>query len=121
MTREPTSQVTQLLSAIRRGDKDAHEKLLSAIYDELRAIARKQMSGEPATHSLQPTALVNEAYMRLVGSKPACDRSPTRVGENAASSDWAFNCRRKSGGNPHLASPVRKTSSSPRLAVVGGG
>jgi hypothetical protein len=93
----------------------AHEKLLSAIYDDLRAIARKQMSGEPATHSFRPTALVNEAYMRLVGSKPACDRSPTRVVKTrpAEIGRSTVKCRRKPGGNPHLASPVRTTSSSP--------
>jgi len=68
MPQQPTGQVTQLLTAIQRGDEDAHEKLWSAIYDELHAIARHQMADEPANQTLQPTALVNEAYMRLVGS-----------------------------------------------------
>lgn len=68
MTSPPTSPVTQLLAAVRRGDDHAHERLWSAIYDELRGIARHQMAGDISTQTLQPTALVHEAYLRLIGS-----------------------------------------------------
>ena len=62
-----TAQVTQLLEAIRSGEQDASGKLLELVYGELRAIARRQMARVPSGDTLQPTALVNEAYMRLFG------------------------------------------------------
>ncbi len=68
MTSSPTSPVTQLLAAVRRGDDHAHERLWSAIYNELRSIARHQMAGDAPNLTLQPTALVHEAYLRLIGS-----------------------------------------------------
>jgi RNA polymerase sigma factor (TIGR02999 family) len=64
---EPSpQQVTQLLSALGAGDQHAAEELLPLIYDELRKLARARMAGERANHTLDPTALVHEAYMRLV-------------------------------------------------------
>ena len=57
--------VTQLLLAWQAGDNAALDKLLSAIQPELRRIARRHMAGERRGHVLQPTALVNEAYLRL--------------------------------------------------------
>ena len=59
--------VTQLLLAWRDGDHSAFEQLVEAVYAELHHIARRCMAGERAGHHLQPTALVNEAYVRLVG------------------------------------------------------
>ncbi len=61
-TREP---VTQLLHALSDGDREALVELLPMIYDELRAIARRQMRGERSDHTLNTTALVHEAYLRL--------------------------------------------------------
>src|SRR5262245_12260710 len=61
--------VTQLLHAWRDGDHAAFEQLVEAVYAELHRIARRCMAGERAGHNLQPTALVNEAYMRLVGTQ----------------------------------------------------
>ena|SRR5688572_1786188 len=58
--------VTQLLQAWRAGDTAALEQLVEAVYAELHRIARRCMAGERAGHSLQPTALVNEAYLRLI-------------------------------------------------------
>ena len=60
------SEVTKILSAIERGDGDAVERLLPIVYDELRALAQQQMNHERSDHTLQATALVHEAYMRLV-------------------------------------------------------
>jgi RNA polymerase sigma factor (TIGR02999 family) len=62
-------EVTQLLDAIRAGDGHATDRLLPLVYDELRRLARARLSAEPAGLTLQPTALVHEAYMRLVGEK----------------------------------------------------
>jgi RNA polymerase sigma factor (TIGR02999 family) len=59
--------VTQLLAAWGTGDKSALDKLLPLVHAELRRIARRQMSQERYNHTLQATALVNEAYLRLAG------------------------------------------------------
>jgi RNA polymerase sigma factor (TIGR02999 family) len=58
--------VTGLLLKWRRGDRVALEQLIPLVYQELRRIAGAQLRGERANHSLQPTALVHEAYLRLV-------------------------------------------------------
>jgi RNA polymerase sigma factor (TIGR02999 family) len=58
--------LTALLVEWRRGDAAALEQLLPHVYGELREIARRCMAGERTEHTLQPTALVNEAYLRLV-------------------------------------------------------
>jgi RNA polymerase sigma factor (TIGR02999 family) len=58
--------VTALLVAWRNGNEDAAGKLLPLVHDELRRIARRHMAGERPDHLLQTTALVNEAYLRLV-------------------------------------------------------
>src|SRR5215471_16178281 len=61
------SDVTRILSAIEHGDPSAAEQLLPLVYDELRKLAAQRMAEERADHTLQPTALVHEAYLRLVG------------------------------------------------------
>jgi RNA polymerase sigma factor (TIGR02999 family) len=66
MTETTDTQVTLLLQAIGR-DKDAPDRLLSAVYDELRAMARHRLRSERAGHTLQATALVHEAYLKLIG------------------------------------------------------
>ncbi len=62
--------VTQLLEAIEHGDSKASAELLPLIYDELRRLAAHKMAGEAAGHTLQPTALVHEAWLRLGGDSP---------------------------------------------------
>ena len=64
------SDVTQLLGAINKGDSKAAEELLPLIYEELRKLAAHKMAQEQPGHTLQPTALVHEAWLRLVGSGP---------------------------------------------------
>ena len=65
----PPHELTQLLLAWSDGDKTALDKLLPLVYDELRRLARHYMSRERAGHTLQTTALVNEAYLRLIDQK----------------------------------------------------
>lgn len=60
-------EVTRLLSAWAGGDVDALERLTPLVYDELRRIARRQMRNEEQGHTLQPTALANEAFLQLFG------------------------------------------------------
>jgi len=62
------SQVTRMLDAIQQGDPRAAGELLPLVYDELRRLAALKMAGEAAGHTLQPTALVHEAWLRLAGS-----------------------------------------------------
>jgi RNA polymerase sigma factor (TIGR02999 family) len=57
--------VTQLLNDVSNGDPKASEQLWSAVYNELRSLAAAQVAGERSGHTLTPTALVNEAYLRL--------------------------------------------------------
>ena len=63
---EPTSDVTRLLVRLRSGKTEALDELLPAVYDSLRNIARNQLRGERADHTLRTTELVHEAYMKLV-------------------------------------------------------
>jgi RNA polymerase sigma factor (TIGR02999 family) len=63
------NDVTQILNAIDKGDGQAAEKLLPLVYDELRRLAAHKMSQEKPGQTLQATALVHEAYIRLVGSE----------------------------------------------------
>ena len=65
--------VTQILHAIENGDPQAAGQLLPLVYDELRRLAAKRMVHEKAGHTLQPTALVHEAFMRLVGMDAVAD------------------------------------------------
>src|SRR5260221_4726748 len=60
---------TLLLTAIERGDRNAAGELLDLLYDELRRLASSKMAREAPGQTLQPTALVHEAWLRLVGSK----------------------------------------------------
>jgi RNA polymerase sigma factor (TIGR02999 family) len=65
----PPSEVTGLLQAWRRGDPEAGERLLGIVYAELQRIARRHLARENRGHTLQTTALVHEAYLRLLGQR----------------------------------------------------
>jgi len=64
--------VTELLGRLRAGDDHARDELFRVVYAELRRVAEAQMRGQKKSHTLQPTALVNEAYLRMIGK----DRAP---------------------------------------------
>ena len=63
------SDVTQILEAAQKGDPTAAEQLLPLVYEELRRLAAHKMANEAASHTLQPTALVHEAWLRLTGDQ----------------------------------------------------
>ena len=67
MTQLPDKPVTQLLQAAANGEDRAAAELLPLVYEELRRLADSQLRRSPPGHTLQPTALVHEAYLRLVG------------------------------------------------------
>jgi RNA polymerase sigma factor (TIGR02999 family) len=64
------TDVTRILNAIEEGDGRAADELLPLVYDELRLLATRKISQEPPGQTLQATALVHEAYIRLVGDEP---------------------------------------------------
>jgi len=66
---KPVSEVKEILSAVERGDPHAAEQLLPLVYDELRKLAAQRLAGEKPGQTLQATALVHEAYVRLVGDE----------------------------------------------------
>ena len=66
----PDTNITQLLRLASEGDAQAKEQLFAAVYNELRRMARRAMLNERPDHTLQPTALVNEVFIRLVGDHP---------------------------------------------------
>ena len=79
MERTP-HEVTQLLRAWSEGEPDALEQLMPLVYQELYRLARRYMARERPGHTLSPTALVNEAYLRLV------DASQDQAGRTALTS-----------------------------------
>src|SRR5206468_11693933 len=62
------TEVTRILERVEHGDAKAAEQLLPLVYDQLRQLAAAKMANEAPGHTLQPTALVHEAWLRLVGS-----------------------------------------------------
>ena len=71
------SDVTRILDRVQQGDSQAAEELLPLVYEELRKLAAHKMANEAAGHTLQPTALVHEAWLRLV-------RTPDQTWQNRA-------------------------------------
>jgi RNA polymerase sigma factor (TIGR02999 family) len=69
VTPPPAGEVTRLLLAWKQGDRCALESLIPLVYDDLHRMAERHLRGERPGHTLQPTAIVNEAYLRLVGSE----------------------------------------------------
>src|SRR3954454_19910802 len=66
----PQEQVTRLLHEAQHGGTGAAKELFPLVYQQLRELARRRMAGERAEHTLEATALVHEAYVRLVGGVP---------------------------------------------------
>ncbi len=76
MNEQTEGAVTRLFSRWRAGDEDVAAELLPRVYDELRGLASTYLRRERASHTLQPTALVNEAFIRLIGTDvEAVDRT----------------------------------------------
>jgi RNA polymerase sigma factor (TIGR02999 family) len=67
MPAPPHGEVTRLLDAVRAGEVDASDQLFALIHDELQAVAENLMRRERPDHTLEPAALVNEAFLRLLG------------------------------------------------------
>ena len=99
------SDVTRILSQIEDGDGQAAEQLLPLVYDELRKLAAAKMAQEKPGQTLQATALVHEAYLRLVDVKRAqhWDRSfrnPGRSPSCRRAKGWSSLCRCRASQGP---------------------
>lgn len=68
---KPRPDTIEILHRLRRGDRAAYDDLLPHLYDELRLLARRELRRERSGHTLQPTSLVHEAYLRLAGGAVA--------------------------------------------------
>ncbi len=84
MVEELRQDVSQLLVAVSNGDESAREELFVVVYSELRGLAAALMAGERPDHTLQPTGLVHEAYLRLIGSADPQWRDRTHYFRTAA-------------------------------------
>lgn len=62
-------EITELLQAVERGEEGAQGELFARLYDDLKQLATSRMAREPSGHTLQPTALVNETFLRLMGTR----------------------------------------------------
>ncbi len=73
-------EVTRLLFAWRQGDRGALDRLIPLVYGELHRMAERYLRGERPGHTLQPTAIVNEAYLRLIGRQGADWKNRAQLG-----------------------------------------
>ncbi len=87
------SEVTQLIDAINHGDRQAADQLLPLVYEELRKLAAAKLNHEKPGQTLQATALVHEAYLRLVGKSGTPDGFREVDGEEVPSSGSHWNSR----------------------------
>lgn len=119
---EPADDITELLVACSKGESDAMDRLIPLVYDDLREIARRRLAGERADHTLNTTALVHEAYVKLVDQSAAGwkDRAhffavSARVIRNLLI-DYARERRaaKRGGGAIHLPLDDRIEGRSPR-------
>jgi RNA polymerase sigma factor (TIGR02999 family) len=69
MPDSPKAEITRILADVESGDKGAFDRLLPVVYDELKRLAKARMQGQSTSQTLQPTALVHEAYIRLIGDE----------------------------------------------------
>ena len=72
----PLVEISHLLELAQNGDESAREELLAALYEELHGIAKRHMRGQPLDHTLQATALVNEAWMRMSPARSLSESRP---------------------------------------------
>ncbi len=118
--------VTQLLTQWSGGDQAALERLLPLVYDELRRQARRYLGGERPDHTLQPTALVHEAYVRLIGQRNVKWQNRAQFFGVAAQlmrrilvdHARARAAAKRGGGASGLALPEPEAASQPDVEVI---
>ena len=123
--RQP-EDVTQILEQVTQGREQAAEQLLPLVYDQLRKIAQQRMTQERAGHTLQATALVHEAYLRLIGDEDPGWANRAHFFKAASDAmrriliDHARKCGRvkRGGGRKHVAISVVDLADSQDLEVI---
>lgn len=128
MTNGPTNvaRITELLLAVSEGGRDALDHLIPLVYDDLRRIAAAQMRREAGGHSLQPTALVHEVYVRLVDQRHANWRNRAHFFGAAASlmrrilvdHARARLAEKRGGGLERVTLVGNEATESPRIDVL---
>ena len=106
-----SGQITLLLNRVTKGDKEAESEVISVIYPELKKLASRYLSGERQNHGLQTTALVHEAYLRIVKTEKVEWRSRVHFVATAATVmrlvlvDYARSrlAKKRGGGRPDLS------------------
>jgi RNA polymerase sigma factor (TIGR02999 family) len=114
------SDITRILSAIDDGDPSAAEKLLPLVYEELRKLAAQKLAQEKPGQTLQATALVHEAYLRLVDSNPArpwADRRQFFAAAAEAMRRILIDNARRKGSVKHGGQQIRVNLDDEALAV----
>lgn len=117
--------VTKLLTQFRRGEQEAAAKLMSLVYDELHRLAVRYMRRERPGHSLQPTALVHEAYLRLVDQQATSWKnrahffafSSTLMRQILVDSARRRLAVKRGAGQPHLNIDDPLAQNDPRLII----
>jgi RNA polymerase sigma factor (TIGR02999 family) len=119
-----TREVTELLEAWQHGDAGARERLLPLVYDELRRVARARLRRERPDHTLQATALVHEAYLRMLGPGEATPRNRAQLFGMAARlmrEILVDHARRKGArkrGGPATKVSLHDGVAAPEIAIV---
>jgi RNA polymerase sigma factor (TIGR02999 family) len=116
----PMSEVTQLLSAIDAGDPKAADKLLPLVYDELRKLAVVRMANEKPGQTLQPTALVHEAWLKIAGDghEHFANRRHFFKAAAGAMQQILIDIARRKQRLKHGANPVGEELHESRIAVA---
>jgi RNA polymerase sigma factor (TIGR02999 family) len=113
------SDVTRILEEIRRGDREATDRLLVLVYDELRRLAARRLANERPGQTLQPTALVHEAYLRLLGADAHWENSAHffAAAAEAMRRILVESARRKMRLKHGAGRPVREVDESDAIAM----
>lgn len=111
--------ITELLKAANKGDEDALEELVPLVYDELRWLAHRQLNKEYGPRTLSTTALVHEAYIKLVGAPqlPAQNRRHFYAAAARAMRHIMISEARRRGAKKRGANPKRLTLESTEIAI----
>lgn len=120
--RHGAQDVTELLHEWRSGNADALDRLLPLVYEELRRVARARLRQEPQGHTLQATALVHEAYLRLVGSQTPQNRThlfavAARLMREILVDHARRKAARKRGGSATMIA-LDESIAGPELAII---
>ena len=94
------SEVTRILTAIEGGDTHAAEQLLPLVYEELRKLAAQRIAQEKPGLTLQATALVHEAYIRLVDTQGSALEQPRPFFRRGCRGDATHSCRERAAKTP---------------------